>query len=89
MGVITLVVHHTTLAFKWQVVCCCRDTFIAASISIEYMTIYMYVILAWYITIHDFDSLMQDCSNSIANALELLQSSNKPSIYESITELDN
>ena len=26
---------------------------------------------------------MQDCSNSIANALELLQSCTKPSIYES------
>ena len=27
------------------------------------------------------DSLVQDCSNSSANALELLQSDNKPSIY--------
>ena len=27
-----------------------------------------------------FDSLVQDCSNSIANALELLQSCTKPSI---------
>ena len=29
---------------------------------------------------HNVDSLMQDCSNSIANALELLQFSTKPSI---------
>ena len=28
------------------------------------------------------DGLAQDCSNSIANALELLQSFNKPSIYK-------
>ena len=28
-----------------------------------------------------FDGLVQDCSNSIANALELLQSCTKPSIY--------
>ena len=27
------------------------------------------------------DGLVQDCINSIANALELLQSSTKPSIY--------
>ena len=27
------------------------------------------------------DGLVQDCSNSIANALELLQSCTKPSIY--------
>ena len=29
------------------------------------------------------DGLVQDCSNSIANALELLQSCTKPSIYSS------
>ena len=29
------------------------------------------------------DGLLQECSNSIANALELLQSCNKPSIYAS------
>ena len=29
----------------------------------------------------DFDGLKQDCSNSIANALELLQSCTKPSIW--------
>ena len=30
------------------------------------------------------DDLVQDCSNSIANALELLQSCTKPSIYVSV-----
>ena len=30
---------------------------------------------------HNIDGLAQDCSNSIANALELLQSCTKPSIY--------
>ena len=30
---------------------------------------------------HDIDGLVQDCSNSIANALELLQSYTKPLIY--------
>ena len=34
-----------------------------------------------------FDGLVQDCSNSIANALELLQSCSKPSIY--ITKYDS
>ena len=29
---------------------------------------------------YHFDGLVQDCSNSIANALELLQSCTKPSI---------
>ena len=29
---------------------------------------------------HHIDGLVQDCSNSIANAMELLQSCNKPSI---------
>ena len=31
-----------------------------------------------------FDGLVQDCSNSIANALELLQSCTKPSIMQTI-----
>ena len=30
---------------------------------------------------HHIDGLVQNCSNSIANALELLQSRTKPSIY--------
>ena len=30
------------------------------------------------------DGLVQDCSNSIANALELLQSGTKPSTYLSM-----
>ena len=30
---------------------------------------------------NDIDGLVQDCSNSIANALELLQSYTKPSVY--------
>ena len=30
----------------------------------------------------NIDSLVQDCSNSIANALELLESCTKPSIYK-------
>ena len=30
---------------------------------------------------HDIDCLMQDCSISIANALEIQQSCTKPSIY--------
>ena len=30
---------------------------------------------------NDIDGLVQDCSNSIANALELLQSYIKPSVY--------
>ena len=29
----------------------------------------------------DFDGLVQDCSNSSASAMELLQSCTKPSIY--------
>ena len=34
----------------------------------------------YYITMDYIDGLVQDCSNSIANALELLQSCTKPSI---------
>ena len=30
----------------------------------------------------DIDGLVQDCSNSIANAMELLQSSTKPSTWQ-------
>ena len=33
---------------------------------------------------YHFDGLAQDCSNSIANALELLQSCTKPLIYKCI-----
>ena len=33
---------------------------------------------------HDIDGFVQDCSNSIANALELLQSFTKPSICKCI-----
>ena len=39
-------------------------------------------IYVWYICIYTYlDGFVQDCSNSIANALELLQSYTKPSIY--------
>ena len=38
--------------------------------------IYIYMFIYIYI-----DGLVQDCSNSIANELELLQSCTKPSIY--------
>ena len=34
-----------------------------------------------------FDGLVQDCSNSIANALELLQPCTKPSIYQTLSQL--
>ena len=41
--------------------------------------------MAWTIGLWEnmiyWDGLMQDCSNSIAKALELLQSCTKPSIY--------
>ena len=40
--------------------------------------------LASKIELNHIDGLVQDCSNSIANALELLQSCTKPSIYESM-----
>ena len=36
---------------------------------------------------HHFDGLVQDCSNSISNALELLQSCTKPSIYDRNTNI--
>ena len=32
--------------------------------------------------VDDIDGLVQDCSNSTANALELMQSCTKPSIYQ-------
>ena len=35
----------------------------------------------------DIDGLVQDCSNYIANALELLQSCTKPSIYQLVSRL--
>ena len=35
-------------------------------------------------TLSNIDGLVQDCSNSIANALELLQSCTKPSMYNDI-----
>ena len=35
---------------------------------------------AQILALFDIDGLVQDCSNSIANALELLQSCTKPSI---------
>ena len=37
-------------------------------------------IIAWVYFVGDIDESVQDCSNSIANALELLQSCTKPSI---------
>ena len=46
-----------------------------------------HISLAYYKIAHTlthFVGLLQDCSNSIANALELLQSCNKPSIYASL-----
>ena len=39
------------------------------------------IILSLQVQFLHIDGLMQDCNNSIANALELLQSCTKPSIY--------
>ena len=48
------------------------------------------VIHHWVIEWHDINGLVQDCSNSIANALELLQSCTKPSIqYIENNDTDN
>ena len=38
-------------------------------------------VLKALVTRHHFDGLVEDCSNSIANAMELLQSSTNPSTY--------
>ena len=35
----------------------------------------------WFSLMHNIDGLVQDCSNSIANALEVLLSCTKPSIW--------
>ena len=44
---------------------------------------YWMVSLSLVISYHDVDGLVQDCSNSIANALDLLQSCTKPLIWSS------
>ena len=38
-------------------------------------------VMNMHVTVPNTDGLVQDCSNSIANAMELLQSCTKPSIY--------
>ena len=38
---------------------------------------------SWHMHYEDSGGLVQDCSNSIASTLELLQSCTKPSIYRS------
>ena len=40
--------------------------------------------LPYFSIIYHFESLVQDCSNSIANALDLLQSCTKPSISDEL-----
>ena len=42
---------------------------------------YSAVLIQFEVITRYFDSLVQDCSNSIADALELLQSCTKPSIW--------
>ena len=73
--------------------CSCRTImelflFIKAVIEIRYLYIRYYILLVMRrsnrnvnILSQYIDGLVQDCSNSIANALELLQSCTKPSIY--------
>ena len=41
----------------------------------------LYTFKRWVFKFYDIDGLVQDCSNSIAKAVELLQSYPKPSIY--------
>ena len=41
----------------------------------------------WCISLSYLDGLVQDCSNSIANALELLQSCTKPLIHVLAAEI--
>ena len=48
------------------------------------MCIYWYIIInmyVWYKLVADINGLVQVCSISIANALEILESCTKPSIY--------
>ena len=45
-------------------------------VDLDYQTLTQHFTLDWYI-----NGLAQDCSNSIANALELLQSCAKPSVW--------
>ena len=43
--------------------------------------IYITILDKWVDNEHNIDGLQQDCRNSIANALELLQSCTEPTIY--------
>ena len=45
------------------------------------LPVYTYNIYIYQYAIYHIDGLVQDCSNSIANTLKLLQSCTKPSIY--------
>ena len=53
---------------------------------IPYLRFYFFSTRSWKI-IPYFDCLVQDCSNSIANSLELLQSCTKPSKYGIIFQI--
>ena len=57
----------------------------------EYVCLYVHacvqVLTCWGRVMHTYiDGLVQDCSNSSALAMELLQSCTKPSIYASVNE---
>ena len=74
----TYSIHNNYVA---KLNCSYRNTFIR---MIAFIQIIWYPDFIWYPDTFDnsyVDGLMQDCNNSIANTLELLQSCTKPSIF--------
>ena len=61
---------------KWYIKCICNYVYVNVCIIIIYDYAYIDIRFIQNLT----DGLVQDCSNSFANAMELLQSCTKPSI---------
>ena len=59
--------------------------------NLENLTVWTgWLLSTGFMVKYHFDGLVQDCSNSIANALELLQSCTEPSVYSQMpTQLGN
>ena len=86
---ITMLIKHRPYFIIWN----CIDVYVSLDLKLWRYHIkqciswllFVYISPSWWRSIKQLDSLVQDCSNSIANALELLQSCTKPSSIYSPT----
>ena len=75
-NILLCVIKEYTKVVIWEVHICAHIKYISRMMHVIHVLLFWFSAGQFYI-----DGLTQDCSNSIVNALKLLQSCAKPSTY--------